>query len=284
MKTNIILLSIFLIHGLIYTEAKTGDSILVSLDNKWLIEADGYIYVKAEEDIDSSKSFNEGLKKAIEKAKEKILQFKGERAVSLLFSQKIFDNLKENQIFQSSVSSRSEGYITEFTILTNTRKLIANDEYTRISIYTKAKYEKIKGAQEPLFNLTVKLNKRIFLNGDNMTLQAQSGLNGYLTVYCIDEIGKTYLLFPNSINSDNTILANTPLQLPTKKEIEATASYRMFLTEGQKESLEFLRVMITLEPFSTAKIENIDDFPGQFVKIERDKIEYIDIGYKIIAK
>jgi hypothetical protein len=268
----------------IFAETMSNASIITMLDHQGLIETNGLIYARAEEEIDSSRSPDEGIKAAILKAKEKILQYKGEKLSSLFLSERLFDNLKENEIFQNSVSSQSEGYITGFAVLKNTKKFISGNEFTRVTVYVRAKYEKIKGDKDPRFDMKIKINKRIFLNGENMVLQVRSSLKGYLTIFCIDENGKARMLFPNFINTNNVIFANSPFNLPTQKETDATASYRTYLTEGHDESLEFLRVIITAEPFSPLNIENIDDFPGQFVKIERDKIEYIDVGYKIVAK
>ena len=56
----------------------------------------------------------------------------------------------------------------------------------------------------------------------------------------------------------------------------------MILPNGKDMVMEILRVVITKKPFSTNGIEIFDDFPSCFVKLNREEIEYMDLGYKII--
>jgi hypothetical protein len=257
---------------------------IYTLDSSGIIESNGIIYIKAESDFNSTKTIDDGTRMVIEKAKKEILEYKGAKVTSSIFSSKLYDNLNENEIFQSTLESRAEGYITEFQIITKGKKLIAGGDYTRIIIYAKARYEKIKGDTDPQFDLSVKLNKRLFITGDPMEINMNSSQDGFITVFSFDLNGKAYPLFPNEINPDNRIKSKAAFTLPSKKEKEASASYRMFLPDGINESLESLRVIVTAEPFSTSGIQTIDDFPAKFVKMRRDRFEYVDIGYKIVNK
>jgi hypothetical protein len=291
-KYLFITLSLFLFFTVCLT-AQTNQSDKVSITNEQenlvytpnktqIAESNGMIYIRTEADIDSSKTIDEGTKIVIDKAKKEILEYKGAKVTASLFNLKLYDRLNDNSIYQASIQSRAEGYITEFQIITKAKKLVAGGDYTRIIIYAKAKYEKIKGNTDPAFNLTVQLNKRLFITGDQMEITINSSQEGFITVYSFDKDGKAFPLFPNSFNQNNKIRAKSAFMLPTKLEKDASASYHMFLAEGVSDSLEFVRVIVTAEPFSMTGIETIDDFPARFVNMKRNQFEYVDIGYKIV--
>ena len=136
---------------------------------------------------------------------------------------------------------------------------------------------------DPVFHLRAQISKKLFVSGDHFTLAVHSDAPAYLTLYCIDSSGTAYLLFPNAFNPDNRIPAGGDFTLPTEAERTATATYRVMVPEGQRESLEILRVILTARPFSTDGIRTFEDFPARWVTIPRSELEFIDIGYRVIA-
>jgi len=164
-----------------------------------------------------------------------------------------------------------EDFCRAFTVLSQSNvygKIIeekeptwTSDEYIQIRlgapavplhrVALRARVFQEKSQPDPGFNVSLRLNNRVFLDGEEMTLSITPTQNCYITVF--------------NILSDHTVLILDTYQgsvpgrrtfpMPAETERQAGKVFRMILPEGRLENTESVIVIATRD--------NIPFFPGE---------------------
>ena len=116
------------------------------LDNKDIFEESNWIFIKAIVTVQEDTSPNEAEKKAIEKAKQRILEFKGstfagKKSLLTQTEENIGKSGEKTQIFRQEEYSIKKIDIKEFIIIeTKSVSNIKKSRHRDFTIYAKAKY------------------------------------------------------------------------------------------------------------------------------------------------
>ncbi len=256
----------------------------------------GEIFIKITNNFDLSIYMVDAKEQTRNLAKIYAINFEGGKADRMFFLNEMFESLRTYQYFQSSHTIQNNGYITSFTELTDWAVTNEKDNSFLITLYSKIKYENIQGGIEPHFFINAAMNTstnihnktrlsysgNIFLNGEEMELHIQTEDDGYIYIYNIEESGICDMIFPNKYDADNIIRAGLIFILPTDIERKAGLKYTLGVSPNSDETLGIIRIVTVKKPLINADITNFDAFAGIFVKINRDELEFYDIGYRVI--
>lgn len=104
---------------------------------------------------------------------------------------------------------------------------------------------------DPSFNVSLRLNNRVFLDGEEMILSITPTQNCYITVFNILSDHTVLILdtYQGPVSGRQTFL------MPTETERQAGKSFRMVLPEGRLENTESVIVIATKD--------NVPFFPGE---------------------
>ena len=268
------------IPALLHSQQDSLSNLVNMIGSHGAFISNGYVYVLGQSDADEKTTPVVAMAKARQDAKAKIMEFSGGFATRALDQTTFFDEAKSANLVQTAVRSRSDAYITEFQVLTDTRAFIADSTYLRTRVYARAKVVKV-GGKQPQFNIKANINGARYKAGDRMTVTVASALDAWVYLFIVEQDGSASLLFPNTYSDTNRILAGSAFQMPTKKERDMTAYYEMQLPPGEKDTMELLRVVVTKNPFPAAGVAVFDDFATIFAGIPSDELEYADLVYEI---
>lgn len=246
-----------------------------------VFESGGRVYVSVGDTFDSTVSLAEASRKLKAEAVDAILRYKGSVATVMLNSEQVFGATPEGQyLFTRSRTERASGYVSDFRVETNSA---AFDNGLKVRQIVSAVYLPVQGTRDPDFGLGAKLDKRVYTEGEPAVLSAKLAKAGYLYVFDIDAEGNCYPLFPNAYDTNNSIRPGT-FAFPTPRMREYTSALVMTLPEGAAETVEFFLVMVTDKPFPAGDVTTYDELIGRIARIDRDKIEFVTVGYKIAAR
>ena len=121
----------------------------------------------------------------------------------------------------------------------------------------RAKVEEEKGKPDPFYKVKVWLNKSIFENGEEMTINIKASKDGYITVLDFAADGSVTLLFPNKLRPDNKIEANKTIQIPSPQDRRQLLTFQVGTLPGHKQDTEAIKVIATRGPINLlAEVES----------------------------
>ncbi len=282
MKILTAILMVFAAAGAVYPEM-TPAQVWQAFESREgdILETNGMIYVRTEDNFDRSVSLAEAERSLKQEAVDRILEYKGGVATTMLSGMEIFEATLENQFMTRARSQRSSGYLTGIAVVTN---VVTWEGGMRVRQIAGARYQPVAGDRDPDFQLAAKINYRIFRDGDRMTVTVGSERPGYVTLLCFGENGECAPLFPNPFDTNNYKPAGGTMRIPTPRMEQSTVYLGMYLPDNASQTLEFVTVIITKEPFPVSGIDNYDDMIARIAALRRDEVEFVNLGYKIIGR
>ena len=200
----------------------------------------------------------EAMKKALKDAREQAIMF----AVGVKLQSEILD------IQRAYISGDTEAAHQSFTDIsqhTSSGKIVEEkrpkwETYLmdnpaggpRITVYRcilQAKVEKEKGWIDPDFQVSLTLNRLIFRDGDEVTMEISATKDCYLTVLDIAANDTVIVLLPHQYRADNFIKAGATTVLPNEEERSIGIHYRAHLPKGAEQTTESIKVIATKKPY-----------------------------------
>ncbi len=148
----------------------------------------------------------------------------------------------------------------------------------RVTIKTRVRPE--KGKPDPYYQVTCKLNKKIFRSGDEMIIRVKSSKPSYITVLNFSADGKVILLYPNQLRKDNYVLALEEFQIPSETDRTDVLKLQVSTLPGHKKDTEFIKVIATRKP-----IELLEGllFQGQYGVMDTVNFAVTEIARLVTA-
>lgn len=109
----------------------------------------------------------------------------------------------------------------------------------------KVKVQCESGRPDPAFRVSVKPNKRTFLDGEELVLSVSATHDCYLTVVNFDAENRALVLMPSGVMAENFVAAGTIKEIPSVAQRAAGVCLRMGLPEGRRQSSEAILVVAT---------------------------------------
>ncbi|MCD6265700.1 MAG: DUF4384 domain-containing protein [Deltaproteobacteria bacterium] len=191
--------------------------------------------------------------------------------------------------FSSLITQTTNGIILEKDII---HKEIKTDGHNLVAVVLlRVKVGKQKGKKDPYFNVSARLNRDTFKEGEQIELTVQSTKDCYITVLNICSNDKVYVLFPNKYRQTNFIKTGELFRLPNEADKRMGLSFPVRLIEGKDEDVEMIKVLATKANMSFA-LSPVHSSYGTYemalkkllnrlIKIPRGEIEEVDIQYFI---
>lgn len=160
--------------------------------------------------------------------------------------------VKNFMVHGDFIHSVSYGHIISEEILswdvdvTHSSKKLPPAIAYRVTLKTRVKPE--KGQPDPYYQVTCKLNKKIFSSGDEMIIHVKASKPSYLTVLNFSADGRVFLLFPNQLRKDNYVLALEEFQVPSEADRKDVLKLQVSTLPGHKKDTEFIKVIATRKP------------------------------------
>lgn len=148
----------------------------------------------------------------------------------------------------------------------------------RVTIKTRVRPE--KGKPDPYYQVTCKLNKKIFRSGDEMIIRVKASKPSYITVLNFSADGKVILLYPNQLRKDNYVLALEEFQIPSETDRTDVLKLQVSTLPGHKKDTEFIKVIATRKP-----IELLEGllFQGQYGVMDTVNFAVTEIARLVTA-
>jgi Domain of unknown function (DUF4384) len=222
--------------------------------------------------------------KAIEKACKMALEYYGVEVGSRTLSYKAETNNKINvDHFSNLIKLTSNGIILKKEILESKTEVYGENIYEIVIL--KILLGKQQGERDPYFKLKADLNKKYYVENENIEIEITPSIDCYLTVIFISSDESVGTVFPNKYSPNNFVNAGQILTLPTEKEKSMGIKYKVMLLPDKDEDMELVKVIATKKPvsinlndkFSTA----MEALQNWLVEIPRNEIEEIDLQFFI---
>lgn len=116
----------------------------------------------------------------------------------------------------------------------------------RVTLNTRVKPE--KGKPDPYYQVTCKLNKKIYRSGDEMIIRVKASKPSYISVLNFSADGRVILLYPNQLRKDNYVLALEEFQIPSETDRADVLKLQVSTLPRHKKDTEFIKVIATRKP------------------------------------
>ncbi|MBW1717903.1 MAG: DUF4384 domain-containing protein [Deltaproteobacteria bacterium] len=191
--------------------------------------------------------------------------------------------------FSALITQTTNGIILEKDIIHKSIKTDGNNLVAVVLL--RVKVGKQKGKKDPYFNVSARLNRDTFKEGEQIELTVQSTKDCYITVLNICSNDKVYVLLPNKYRQNNFIKTGELFRLPNEGDKRMGLSFQARLLEGKDEDVEMIKVLATKANMSFA-LSPVHSSYGTYemalkkllnrlIKIPRGEIEEVDIQYFI---
>ena len=226
----------------------------------------------------------EARDKAIEKACKMALEYFGVEVGSRTLSYKAETNNKINvDHFSNLIKLTSSGIILKKEIVESKKEMCGEDIYEIVVL--KILLGKQQGKRDPYFKLKADLNKKYYVENENIEIEITPSIDCYLTVIYISSDESVGTVFPNKYSPNSFVKAGQKFTLPTEKEKSMGIKYKVMLLPNKDEDTELVKVIATKKPVSINLNENFDtaleSLQNWLVEIPRNEIEEIDLQFLI---
>ncbi|MCE5251315.1 DUF4384 domain-containing protein [bacterium] len=206
---------------------------------------DGEWIVACAECAELNLSREEAINKATNEARMKAVAFE---AGIILVSDTTIDQNEQRVLFDKYTNIKSRGKIVDedgdpvieiiSTDMKDSRGLPVN--IYRVTVRCKVEQE---GEHDPMFAVTLDMDKALYKAGETMKFVIQSTQDCYITIFNVHGYdNKVHMLFPNDYDSDNFIFANTVTTIPSA---DSGIVFKAMLDEKQNRSSELIQVVAT---------------------------------------
>lgn len=113
----------------------------------------------------------------------------------------------------------------------------------------RATVQREEGEPDPFYNVTVRLNKKVFQSGEEMIIYVRCTRPGYITVLNFAADDRVVLLFPNRIRRDSQVEADREYQIPSAADRDGVLKLQVSNLPGHMTDTELIKVVATREPF-----------------------------------
>jgi hypothetical protein len=160
--------------------------------------------------------------------------------------------IKNNMLEADFIHSVSYGHIIEEEILrwdTDTIRT-SRDQPPQLTylVTLKATVRKEDGRPDPYYQVTCRLNKKIYRSGEEMIITVKATKPSYISVLNIAADGSVVLLFPNRLRRENFVNALEEFQIPSPRDRRDVLKLQVTTLPGHKKDTEFIKVIATRKP------------------------------------
>lgn len=118
----------------------------------------------------------------------------------------------------------------------------------RVTIKAQVKPE--KGKPDPYYQVSVRLNNKVYLSGDEMVIRVKVTKPSYISVLNFAADGSVILLYPNRLRRNNFVKAFKQYQIPSKTDRNDVLKLQVSTLPGHKKDTEFIKVIATRQPIN----------------------------------
>ena len=112
------------------------------------------------------------------------------------------------------VSVQSQGSVVNWEIVDEKTSIDENSNII-IEVEINATIKKYKSISDPAFKFEVSGLKPSYENEGTLKFMVKPNLTGFIRVFIMDESNQMFMLFPNSAETDNKLLAKKTYQFPS---------------------------------------------------------------------
>ena len=148
----------------------------------------------------------------------------------------------------------------------------------RVTIKARVKPE--KGKPDPYYQVSVKLNKKVYHSGDEMIIRVKATKPSYISVLNFAADGSVILLYPNRLRKNNYVKALEQYQIPSETDRNDVLKLQVSTLPGHRKDTEFIKVIATRQP-----IHLLDGLltQGQYGVIQTVNIAAVEIARLVSA-
>jgi len=138
-----------------------------------------------------------------------------------------------------------------------------------------------KGKGDPGFRIEAKLNRAVFEEMDEMSIQIRPTRDCYVTIFYVMPGGKASVIFPNRYHPSGYVRKGEEIKFPDKEDLERGIHLRaMVLTESRR-SMDRMLVVATLDDEDLVGSDFTEGIYGEF-KEEDTSLE--DLVFKKLIR
>jgi hypothetical protein len=176
--------------------------------------------------------------------------------------------LSNSQIVDELITAVARGVIEEEQWVNEEIQQIRDEKGVKTAGGVVAVYHvKVKAQVRPIsverrtdFALKASLNKEVFQQGEEALIQVHSTQPIYVHLFSVTRDGAVTVLLPNRFMTGNFLAANQDLVFPSEAMRSLGIRLRVYLPEGMRKAVEYIKVIGTKKPVSL-----IADHTGQGV-------------------
>ncbi len=116
----------------------------------------------------------------------------------------------------------------------------------RVTIKARVKPE--KGKPDPYYQVSVRLNKKVYHSGDEMIIRVKATKPSYISVLNFAADGSVILLYPNRLRKNNYVNALKLYQIPSEADRNDVLKLQVSTLSGHRKDTEFIKVIATRQP------------------------------------
>jgi hypothetical protein len=148
----------------------------------------------------------------------------------------------------------------------------------RVTIKARVKPE--KGKPDPYYQVSVRLNKKVYHSGDEMIIRVKATKPSYISVLNFAADGSVILLYPNRLRKNNYVKALEQYQIPSEADRNDVLKLQVSTLPGHRKDTEFIKVIATQQP-----IHLLDGLltQGQYGVIQTVNIAAVEIARLVSA-
>ena len=143
-----------------------------------------------------------------------------------------------------------------------------------VTIRTRVKPE--KGKPDPYYQVSVRLNNKVYLSGDEMVIRVKATKPSYISVLNFAADGSVILLYPNRIRKNNFVKALKSYQIPSETDRSDVLKLQVSTLPGHQSDTEYIKIIATREP--------IHLLSGLFVQGQYGVMDTVKVAVTEIAR
>ena len=245
-----------------YVVSRFKGILILSLFNASLAHADSKQWEIGEAYVSLAARTQE---EAREEAKQRAIKEAIEKVAGVhIRSELIVQADMESQQILEHINSLSYAHCIGHEILEEKPVIDAKSNQTSYYVRVRARIAIDKEKGDPGFCIKANLNRTVFQEMDEMSIQVRPTLDCYVTIFNILPGGKASVIFPNRYHPSGLVRKGEVFIFPGQEDLERGINLRAMVLTGSNRSFERMLIIATLDDEDLIESDFAEAIYGQF--------------------